>query len=336
MEKSKDYYTVLGVAKSASKEEIQKAYRKLARKYHPDINKEAGAEELFKAINEAQSVLTDPEKRKLYDRYGKNWRDAQHQSENFRSGSTAGTGRPHFRGGFHFEQGEDPFAHTDFSDLFSGIFSGGGGQKSQWNEAFDAKGRTVEAELEVSLEELLNGAEKTISWISMEGSAATLKPVEQKVQLKVPKGLTEGSVIRLAGKGEKALGQGRNGDLLLRIRVSPDTRFTLRGYDIITTVPVSPWEAALGGKVAIETINGKIKLTIPKGSSTGKKLRVKGKGLPRKDGGAGDLLVLIEVHVPDGYTDEERELLEKLRGKSHFNPRASLGQWAARQHEEVA
>ncbi len=333
MSKAQDYYTVLGVSKNASKEEIQKAYRKLARKYHPDINKETGAEELFKEINEAQSILTDQEKRKLYDRYGKNWREAQQQSDTFRPRSSAGAERQNFSGGFRFETGADPFEHRDFSDLFSGIFGGGGRQESRWGEDFTSAGRTIEAELEVSLEELLNGAEKTISWVSMERSGATIKPEEQKVQLRVPKGLTHGSVIRLAGKGEKAQGQGQDGDLLLRIRVRPDTRFTLHDYDIITTVPVSPWEAALGGKIAVDTIGGKINLTLPSGCSTGRKLRVKGKGLPRKDGGAGDMHVVIEVHVPDGYTDAERELLEELRRTSHFNPRKSLGQWAARQHE---
>ncbi|MBM9605249.1 DnaJ C-terminal domain-containing protein [Desulfopila inferna] len=323
MSNSQDYYKLLGVSRSATKEEIQKAYRKLARKYHPDVNKEKGGEDLFKKINEAQSVLSDPEKRKLYDRYGARWQEAGRQAEPSEDWASQNQWRE-YGGGFRDAQRGDPFGREEYEDIFSNIFGG-----SQQSRAYRSTGRTVEAELEVSLDELIHGAAKNISWSSMERSGRTLRPVEHTVQLKMPRGLKDGSVIRLAGKGEKGVGGGPAGDLLLQIKVRPDPRFTLREYDLLTTVPVSPWEAVLGAKITVETIKGKIHLSIPKGCRTGRKLRVRGKGLPHKHGGAGDLLVVIEVHVPSEPTEEERKLFQELHKHSRFNPRESLGQWAA-------
>lgn len=326
MATSQDYYTLLGVSRSATKEEIQKAYRKLARKYHPDVNKEKGGEELFKKINEAHSVLSDPEKRKLYDRYGARWQEAGRESEQTRDWSSGNQWRE-YGGGFTEEQ-RDPFGREGYEDIFSDIF-GGAGQRSEWRGSYRRPGRTVEAGLEVSLEELVHGASKNISWSSMERVDDTLRPVEHTVQLKVPKGLKDGSVIRLAGKGEDGRGGGPPGDLLLQISVRPDPRFTLREYDLVTRVPVSPWEAALGAKITVETVRGRIHLSVPKGCYTGRKLRVKGKGLPRKEGGAGDLFVVIEIHIPRQLSEEERRLFHELQKTSRFNPREALGQWAA-------
>ncbi len=328
-----DYYSILGVSKNASKEDIQKAYRKLARKYHPDVNKDAGAEDMFKKVNEARGVLTDPETRKLYDRYGSKWKEAQTQGEQQQQWSSDNSRWGDFSGGFGHREGSSHFEQEDFGDFFSDIFGGGGRQEKQWGGFRQSAGRTVEADLEVSLDELVNGASKTISWSSMERTGRSLQPKEEKIQLKIPKGLKDGSVIRLAGKGEEGRAGGPAGDLLLRVHVRPNSTFSLKGYDLLTTVPVSPWEAALGAKVAVETLHGKINLTVPKGCPTGKKMRVKGKGLPKKNGEAGDLYVQVEIHVPKNLSDEEKELFRQLRKKSSYNPRSSLGQWAVEMAE---
>jgi curved DNA-binding protein len=324
-----DYYSLLGVSKNATKEEIQKAYRKLARKYHPDINKSQGAEETFKDINEAQSVLSDSESRALYDRYGEKWREAQFQDNAGHDYADARDQWQQYGGGFNFGEGGSVFEDERYADYFSNIFGGGGQQQRSWSAYQDIPGRTIEAELNVTLEELISGAQKSLSWNTMEQHGATIRPTEQKIQLKVPKGLKDGSVIRLAGKGEKSRGRGPDGDMLLRIRVQKHPRFTLQGHDLITTVPVSAWEAALGGKVDVQTLGGKIHLTIPAGCKNGRRLRVKGKGLPYKNKGAGDLIVAIEVHVPERLSKEEKELFENLKNTSSFNPRKTQGQRAA-------
>lgn len=329
MSKYMDYYSLLGVSRDATKAEIQKAYRKLARKYHPDVNSSEGAEETFKKINEAQSVLSDPESRELYDRYGENWREAQYQSSNGNDFNSGGEHWRHYGGGFDSGGFGNPFEEEGYRDFFSDIFGNGRQRENSWHAYQNAPGRTIEAEISVTLEELVSGASKAISWSTMEMHGSSMAPAEQKIQLKVPKGLKDGSIIRLAGKGERSRGGGPDGDMLLRISVLPHKRFTLHDYDLITTVPVSAWEAALGGKVDVRTLNGKINLTIPAGCKNGRRLRVKGKGLPRKSGEAGDLFVIIEVHVPSRLSKEEKELFEQLQQKSSFNPRKSRGQRGA-------
>ncbi len=335
MKGKSDYYSLLGVAKDATKEEIQKAYRKLARKYHPDVNKTAGAEETFKRINEAHSVLSNDEQRVLYDRYGENWQEAQNQSEKEREWYANGAGWHEQGGSFSFDGGENPFENDTYSDLFGSIFGNRGNERySEWGGGFqDIPGRTIEAELSVSLDELVNGALKTISWNTMEQNGSNIRPAQEKIQLKIPRGLKDGSVIRLAGKGEKARGRGQAGDMLLKIHVQPDSRFAIQGYNLLTKVPVAPWEAALGGKVEVETLDGRIYLNIPKGCKSGRRLRVKGKGLPYKQGGAGDLMVIIEIQVPQLLSKEEKELFEELQKKSSFNPRSGAGQRAAEMRE---
>ena len=334
MKGKSDYYSLLGVARDATKEEIQKAYRKLARQYHPDVNKTAGAEDTFKRINEAHSVLTNDEKRALYDRYGENWQEAQHQSENAREWYGDGGGWQEQSSSFNFDGGENPFESDMYSDLFGNLFGNrGGGRHSEWGGFQDAPGRTIEAELSVSLDELVRGASKTVSWSTMEQHGSTIRPAQEKIQLKIPRGLKDGSVIRLAGKGEKASGRGPDGDMLLKINVQPDSRFALQGYNLVTTVPVAPWEAALGGKVEVETLDGRIHLNIPKGCRSGRRLRVKGKGLPYKGSGAGDIIVVVEIQVPQQLSKEEKELFEELKKKSSFNPRSGAGQRAAQMRE---
>lgn len=333
MAMQKDYYSLLGVAKDATKEEIQKAYRKLARKYHPDINTSPGAEETFKQINEAHGVLTNPENRALYDRYGDNWQEARHQSDTTQKRQSGDNQWQRYDRGFDFGGNGSPFESDMYSDLFSNLFGGNNGNDGPWHSFENRPGRTVEAELDVTLEELASGATKTLSWNSMEQSGGAVRPTRQKVQLKVPRGLTDGSVIRLAGKGEKAGGNGPDGDLLLTVKVQPDPRFTLEEYDLVSSIPVAPWEAALGAKIAVETLSGRINVTVPKGCSNGRRLRIKGKGLPYKNGGAGDLFVVIEVQVPSRLSREEEQLFEELKKTSSFNPRSHQGQRAAPMRE---
>lgn len=323
MEKVQDYYELLGVSKNASKEEIQKAYRKLARKYHPDVNKSENSGEMFKKINEAHSTLKDKESRKLYDQYGANWKEAQNYSQQNGHSPHESEHWQGFDGGFRFDGQNSSFSDDQFSDIFSSIFGNRTNDGNSWGDLRNQNGSSIEAEIEVSLSELYHGGTKTLSWSSAGGSDV------ERVQVKIPKGLKAGSVIRLAGKGGRGAGTGRNGDLLLRVNVLPDTRFSLDGYDLITTVPVTPWEAALGAKVAVSTLSGMINLTIPKGCQAGRKLRVSGKGLPKKRGAAGDLFVVVEIQVPESLSMEEQKLFRELQKKSTFNPRNSRGQRAS-------
>ncbi len=320
-----DYYKILGLSKDASQKEIQRAYRKLARKYHPDVNKGKEAEEKFKQINEANEVLKDPEKRKLYDTYGKNWQQAGSQPPPHwdKRGFSQGTGREGFSRTFHFGS-DGQFKETNgFSDFFESLF--GGGSANRQNRGgfdFDRPGRSHEAEISVSLADVCHGATKEISFQTYEvDESGQLRPVTRTLNVKIPKGITNGAVIRLAGQGDKRVGQGESGDLLLQINIAPDPRFQVDGHDLHTIVPISPWEAALGGKVKVQTVDGAVTLSIPKGSQNGRKLRIRGKGMPKRDGAAGDIIVQLEIRMPDHLTNEEEQLLREISTKSQFNPR---------------
>ncbi len=325
MQNHEDYYNLLGVAKDATKEDIQRAYRKLARKYHPDMNGNSHAEEKFKLINEAHSTLVDPDKRKLYDQYGPNWQEAQHYS-NYNNGAQKTENWQDFSSESGYGYHGNPFKEDSYHDFFSHIFDSERMSEQKYNKFYGFRGSDVEAELEVTLAELASSTSKTISWTSMERVNGTIRPKVKSVQVKLPSGLKNGSVIRLAGKGERGTGSEQHGDLLLHIKVLPDARFSADAYDLLTTLYVSPWEAALGGKVEVATLDGKIQLNLPKGTNSGKKLRVSGKGLPKKNGGAGDLLVEIEIHVPKDLSEEEQRLFGDLQKKSRFNPRSGAGQ----------
>ena len=320
-----DYYKTLGVSKSASQEDIQRAYRKLARKYHPDVNKEKNAEEKFKKINEANEVLKDPEKRKLYNTYGENWQYGEGQQPHWHDQDfTSGKRHAGFSKTFHFGGGRGSHEQTSgFSDFFNNLFGGGrfADQKEHYYE-YDMPGRSHEAEITVSLSDVYHGATKAISFQTYEtDSNGQVRPATKKLQVKIPKGVTNGAVIRLAGQGEKGVGHGAKGDLLLRINVSPDPRFKIVGHDLHTVIAVSPWEAALGTKIPVKTVDGNVTLSIPKGSQNGKKLRVRGKGIPKRKGAAGDIIVQLEIRMPDHLTKDEEGLLKELSLKSKFNPR---------------
>lgn len=325
-----DYYKILGVKKDASQEEIQRAYRKLARKFHPDVNKDKDAEEKFKQINEANEVLKDPEKRKLYDAYGKNWQQGAQQPKWEYRDFSEGRGREGSSRTFRFGSDGSFEEASGFSDFFNSLFGEGFAGRQRRQYEYDDAGRSQEAELTVSLADVFHGATKAVSLQTYEVDAhGQVRPVIRTLQVRIPLGVTDGAVIRLSGQGEKGM-RGEAGDLLLRIRIAPDPRFRVAGHDLQTRVAVSPWEAALGGKIPVQMIDGTVTLSIPKGSQNGKKLRLRGKGLPKRGGGAGDILVELEVKMPDHLTQEEERLFREISQKSSFNPRERHKQKAGR------
>ena len=318
-----DYYKLLGVSRSASQDEIQKAYRKLARKYHPDINKSPEAEEKFKEVNEAYEVLKDPEKRGRYDSLGKGWQGGQE----FRP-------PPNFEDlfGAHFGgQQKGPAgmgaSGSGFSDFFDLLFGAGGGfegfsGKQFGGKSHPSKGPNIEAEIIVSLDDAYRGATKAISFDVVENTPMGPGKRERKnYKVRIPPGTADGGVIRLAGQGGKGRSGTAPGDLLLKVRVAQDPRFRVQGKDLETTLKISPWEAALGSKLDVPTLNGNVKLSIPAGSQSGQRLRLKDKGMPGKGNTAGDLFVRLQVLVPKKLSAEERDLMQKLQKTSTFDPR---------------
>jgi curved DNA-binding protein len=332
-----DYYKILGVAENASADEIQRAFRKLARKYHPDVNKEKDAEEKFKELNEACEVLKDPEKRKLYDAYGRNWQQEKNRRPSDPWRSTAGSqGRSQ---PFHFRS--EPFGESfgesdDFSEILENMIRQGKTGRSRYGSSgYDSAGRSTEAEITVSLSEVFHGATRTLTMQSYEmGNDGRLQPVTRTFQVKIPKGITDGATIRLAGQGEQGRGYGGAGDLLLRIHIAPDPRFRVEGYDLHTVIAVSPWEAVLGAGIPVQTMDGTVTLSIPKGSQNGGKLRLRGKGLPNRGDGAGDIIVQLEVRLPERMTVEEERLFAEMAERSRFNPREWHKQRAASEAKE--
>jgi len=312
--KYKDYYEILGVPRTATQEEIQRAYRKLARKYHPDVNKEPGAEEKFKEINEAYEVLKDPEKRKRYDQLGAHWKTGQDFTPppgwevHFDFGPGAGKGVEDIIFGFGGR------GSSGFSDFFEALFGGmrrgqAGAETSGFTRVRD--GADQEATIRISLEDAYHGAQKII----------TLPNSHKTYEVKIPAGILPGQKIRLAGQGEPGIGGGRSGDLYLKVEIEPHPVYRLEGRDLYMNLPIAPWEAALGGDVTVDTIAGPVTIRIPSGTQSGQKLRLKGKGMPNPKGAPGDLYAVVQIMVPKHLTAKERELFEKLRDISTFNPR---------------
>jgi curved DNA-binding protein len=307
-----DYYKTLGIEKNARQDEIQRAYRKLARKYHPDINRSSDAEDTFKHINEAYEVLGDPEKRKKYDQLGSGWNSGS------KGYSTPGTENVHFS----FSTG-DP---GQFSDFFHNLFGGG------WNLDDTAamqgggvrrgRGRDHESRVDILLSEAYHGVRKSIEMERVVPGADGRPQKTRKIyEVAIPPGVTEGSLVRLSGQGGSGSGGGEAGDLYLRVHILPDSRFTTNGHDLATGIDIAPWEAALGAKVSVATIDGHISLTIPSGTQSGKTLRVRGKGMPVPSGAYGDLLVTVRIVVPAHLSSRERQLFEELARESRFNAR---------------
>jgi len=316
----KDYYATLGVKKEASQDDIQKAYRKLARKFHPDVNKDPQAEVKFKEIGEAYEVLKDPDKRKKYDQFGSNWN---------RMGGGQGAPPPGWEGvHFDFGQGGGGFDFRDFqgaggggaagfSDFFEMLFGGGAGGRRRGGPAgFGGQGAGFggvpqaggdsEATIALSVEEAVRGGSREIA-ISDPNTGQ-----RKTLTIKIPEGVRSGQRIRLAGQGSAGFGGGPAGDLFLKIEIAPDPRYRVEGSDILTTVPVHPPVAALGGEADVETPTGTLRVKIPAGSSSGRKIRLRGRGLSQSGGGKGDLLAEIRIVIPENLTDRERELYREL------------------------
>lgn len=321
--KFRDYYEVLGVSRNAGQEEIQRAYRKLARKYHPDVNKEPGAEEKFKEINEAYEVLRDPEKRAKYDQLGSNWRAGQ----DF---------RPPPGWDVHFDFGTGPGRQDffwsgsgEFSDFFEMLFGGQGFRRAQAagrsrpGAAWRQPGADRHAALRITLEDAFHGAAKTITLQGMTTAIdGAVHPEVKSFEVKIPKGILPGQKIRLSGQGYEGISGGPPGDLYLEVEIEPHPVYRLEGRDLYMDLPVAPWEAALGAEVSVTTLGGTFSLKVPPGSQSGQKLRLRGKGMPNPKGTAGDLYAVLKIVVPKKLTRDEKALFEKLRDVSTFHPRS--------------
>ena len=305
----RDYYETLGVSKTANEDEIRSAFRKLARKYHPDVAKDKKtAEEKFKQINEAYEVLSDPEKRRKYDQLGEDW----NQPGGFQPPPQWGGGQP---GGFGGGGGEDggvefEFGGTGFSDFFEAFFGGGRGRSAfggfGQRETMAERGNDVEADIMVTLEEALHGSTRQVS-LRRAGSKKT-----ETYQVKIPRGVREGQRIRLAGQGEAGERGGKSGDLFLRVRLARHPDFSVEGSDLVHEVKIAPWQAVLGDHLSVPTLEGNARLKLPPGTQGGQRFRLRERGLPGVSGQRGDLYVVMQIALPKKLTEREREIWEQL------------------------
>jgi curved DNA-binding protein len=321
----RDYYQILGVPRGAQPDDIKKAYRRLARKFHPDVSKEPKAEEKFKEIQEAYEVLKDPEKRTAYDQLGSQWKSG----EQFRPPPGWAPG------GFEFRRGPGPggeggeFEAGDFSDFFASLFGGGTpfGQSARNSHRNRPRpGRDHKAMIEVELEEAYAGGPRNIE-IARAGVPATVgaasAPHTRTIRVTIPAGVTDGRLIRLAGQGGPGHAGGKPGDLYLEVRVRPHRLYQLDGLDVTLQLPIAPWEAALGASVTVPTLGGPVDMRIPAGAQSGQKLRLRGRGLPGNP--PGDQYVALRIVVPPADSARARELYEQMQRELSFDPRAELG-----------
>ena len=320
--KSKDYYEVLGVKRGASDDDLKKSYRKLARKFHPDLNPgDKSAEEQFKQLQEAYDVLSNADDRKLYDEYGDNWRAVKAGAGAPPPGWEPGQGAGRSTGGRGGGAPGFDFGDFDFSgfrpssgggaggfDIFEEMFGGGAGRGRGRSSG---RGRDVEAELELSLEDAHRGGRHTLQ---LQGKT---------IEVNIPAGVRDGSTVRLAGQGGAGSNGSEPGDLYLHIRLRPHPTFTVKGDDLEVDLPVAPWEAVLGAKVDVPTIDGRVEVTIPRGAKSGQRLRLRGQGLNKRKGGRGDEYARLRIVVPAEASPEERAAYEELKRVSRFEPRKS-------------
>lgn len=311
----KDYYKVMGLSRSATQDEVKRAYRKLARKYHPDVSKEKDAEAKFKELGEAYEVLKDPQKRVAYDKLGNNWK----AGEDFRP-------PPNWDEGFEFKSGG--FTGGDagaFSDFFEQLFGRAGFHPSgQEQRGFHMRGQDSHAKIYIDLEDSIQGATRNISLSTPEMDGQGYVHVKHRsLNIKIPKGIKLGQHIRLTGQGDPGSGGGKSGDLLLEIAFNNHPLYRLSDADIYLDLPVAPWEAALGAKIKVPTPDGSVDLKIPPNSRQGGKLRLKGRGLPAKT--PGDFFVVLQIALPPANTDHAKAVYQKMQQELDFNPRQSLG-----------
>ncbi len=311
--KFKDYYEVFGIERTATQDEIKRAYRKLARKYHPDVSKEPDAEARFKEMGEAYEVLKDPEKRAAYDLMGSKWKGGQ----DFEPPPNRDQGFEY--SGRGFDGGDD-----DHSDFFEALFGRQARARGAHHTRANAQGGDHHAKIAIDLLDAYRGAQRTITLtvpvIDAQGNVVTH---ERRLDVTVPKGVREGQHLRLSGQGAPGLGAGPAGDLYLEITFRPDPRFRVDGRDVYMNLPVAPWEAALGASVSAATPDGPVQLTIPPDSAAGRKLRLKGKGIPGKS--PGDLYAELSIVVPRADSDAARDAYRAFEKAFDFNPRADAG-----------
>ncbi len=310
--KYKDYYTVLGLERNASSEQIKKAYRKLARKYHPDVSKEADAEEKFKELAEAYKTLKDPKARAAYDQLG-----SYQPGQDFQPPP-----------GWQKQYSDAPFSFddVDLSDLFAGL-RGGGHRGRQDGSDIKMPGQDYEVSVHISLEEAYRGAEVDLDLSMPEyDKNGFLHRVPHVFKTRIPKGATGGQRLRVPGKGGKGFNGGRDGDLYLNIVLHPHSLFRVSGHDLYLDLPLAPWEAVLGTSVEVPTLGGPVRLKVPPGTRAGQHLRLPKRGLPRPRSGEGDLFAIVQIAVPGVISDQERELFKQLADSSAFNPRGHFEQ----------
>jgi curved DNA-binding protein len=316
----KDYYKILGVERDSTQDDIKRAYRKLARTYHPDVNKEAGAEAKFKDAGEAYEVLKDPEKRAAYNELGANWK----QGQDFRP-------PPNWDQGFEFSGGGFTSADSaQFSDFFEGLFGqrGGGGRGGMGSfsgrREFHAQGEDHHAKVVIDLRDAYTGAKRSITLRVPEiDDTGHMVVKDRTLNVTIPKGVRQGQHIRLAGQGAPGMGKGQPGDLYLEVQFAPDPVFKVDGKDVYLDLPVTPWEAALGASVKAPTPEGAVMLKIPPGSTKGRTMRLKGKGIPGSP--PGDMHAVLKIELPPADTDKAKEIYRQMERELPFNPRAGLG-----------
>lgn len=310
----KDYYKIMGVARDATQDEIKRTYRKLARKYHPDVSKEANAEARFKELGEAYEVLKDAEKRAAYDQLGANWKGGQE----FRPPPDWNTGFEFSGGGF---TGGDA---ADYSDFFASLFGRDFRAAGAGRAPPRAKGEDHHAKVLIDLEDTFQGATRTITLrvpgVDAQGHVITR---ERVLNVTIPKGIREGQHIRLSGQGSAGMGEGQAGDLYLQVEFRAHPLYRVDGRDLYLDLPVAPWEAALGATVKVPTLGGIVELKIPEGSGSGRKLRLKGRGIPGDP--PGDCYVILAIALPPADTEAARDVYRKMAQELNFNPRAKMG-----------
>jgi curved DNA-binding protein len=318
----KDYYKLLGVPRTASSDDIRKAFRKLAREYHPDVAKDKkNAEEKFKEINEAYEVLGDADKRKKYDTLGADWKSGGFRPPPGGGGGGPGAYRTHTWHSGAPGAEEFEFGGTGFSDFFEQVFGGGmrggPGARGGFGGAQAEEGQDVEADLMVPLEEAMRGGVRAIT-LRRSGPRGDKT---QSFKVKIPAGVHDGQRLRVPGQGDPGTGGAPAGDLYLRVRLASHPDFRVEGSDLYHDVDLAPWEAALGTSVTVPTLTGSVNIKIPAGTQNGQRLRIRGRGLPIRDGEQGDLYAIARVQMPKELTAREKQLWEELAKESNFNPR---------------